>query len=152
MQKNLEKIGAITYAEDEILYAQKIQKEAQVDEKGMVATIEKLKQPEKYPEGGSTDVAEVSWITPTIHLSTTCAPYGIPWHSWAVVASSKHPIGYKGMFLAAKVLATTALDLFRSPGMLKEMKKEFKEKLNGYTYKSGISPDQKPPIRIKRKK
>jgi hypothetical protein len=32
---------------------------------------------------------------------------------------------------------------------LREMKKEFKEKLKGYTYKSGISPDQKPPIRIK---
>jgi aminobenzoyl-glutamate utilization protein B len=151
MQKNLEKIGAITYTEDEILYAKKIQKEAGVDEKGMVSTIEKLKKPEKYPEGGSTDVAEVSWITPTSHLSTTCAPFGIPWHSWAVVASSKHPIGYKGMFLAAKVLATTALDLFRSPDILKEMKKEFKEKLKGYTYKSGISPDQKPPIRIKQK-
>ncbi len=151
MQKNLEKIGAITYTEDETMYAQKIQKEAEVEEKGMIATIEKLKEPEKYPEGGSTDVAEVSWITPTIHLSTTCAPHGIPWHSWAVVASSKHPIGYKGMFLAAKVLATTALDLFRSPDILREMKKEFKEKLKGYTYKSGISPDQKPPIRIKRK-
>jgi len=149
MQKNLEKIGAITYNEDEILYAQKIQKEAEVEEKGMVSTIEKLKKPEKYPEGGSTDVAEVSWITPTIHLSTTCAPFGIPWHSWAVVASSKHPIGYKGMFLAAKVLATTALDLFRSPDILKEMKKEFKEKLQGYTYKSGIPDDRKPPIRIK---
>jgi len=151
MQKNLEKIGAITYTKDEILYAQKIQKEAGVDEKGMVSIIEKLKKPEKYPEGGSTDVAEVSWITPTIHLSTTCAPYGIPWHSWAVVTSSKHPIGYKGMFLAAKVLATTALDLFHNPDMLKEMKKEFKEKLKGYIYKSGISPDQKPPIRIKKK-
>lgn len=149
MQNNLEMIGEIAYAEDEVLYARKIQKEAGVEEKGMVAIIEKLKTPEKYPEGGSTDVAEVSWIAPTIHLSTTCAPHGIPWHSWAVVASSKHPIGYKGMFLAAKVLATTALDLFRSPDILKEMKKEFKEKLKGYTYKSGISPDKKPPIRIK---
>jgi aminobenzoyl-glutamate utilization protein B len=149
MQKNLEKIGAITYSEDEIQYARKIQKETGVEEKGMVATIEKLKEPEKYPEGGSTDVAEVSWITPTIHISTTCAPYGIPWHSWAVVASSKHPIGYKGMFLAAKVIAATALDLFRGPDLLAEMKKEFKEKLKGYTYKSGIAPDKKPPIRIK---
>jgi aminobenzoyl-glutamate utilization protein B len=151
MQKNLEAIGEIDYTEDEILYARKIQKETGVDEKGMVATIEKLKEPEKYPEGGSTDVAEVSWITPTIHLSTTCAPHGIPWHSWAVVASSKHPIGYKGMFLAAKVLATTALDLFRNPDLLKEMQKEFVQKLNGYTYKSGISPHQKPPVRIKKK-
>jgi aminobenzoyl-glutamate utilization protein B len=150
MQKNLEAIGEITYTEEEIQFAKKIQKETEVDEKGMVATIEKLKEPEKYPEGGSTDVAEVSWITPTIHLSTTCAPYGIPWHSWAVVSSSKHPIGYKGMFLAAKAIATTALDLFRSPDLLDEMKKEFKENLKGYTYKSGISPDQKPPIRKKR--
>jgi aminobenzoyl-glutamate utilization protein B len=151
MQKNLEKIGPITYTEDEIQYARKIQKETEVEETGMVATIEELKEPPKYPEGGSTDVAEVSWITPTVHLSTTCAPYGIPWHSWAVVASSKHAIGYKGMFLAAKVLAATALDFIRGPEVLKEMKKEFIEKLNGYTYKSGISPDQKPPIRIKKK-
>jgi len=49
------------------------------------------------------------------------------------------------------VLAATALDFFRGPEVLKEMKKEFIEKLNGYTYKSGISPDQKPPIRIKKK-
>jgi aminobenzoyl-glutamate utilization protein B len=151
MQENLELIGAIPYTEEEVLYAKKIQKETEVEEKGMVSVIEKLKEPEKYPEGGSTDVAEVSWITPTVHLSTTCAPYGIPWHSWAVVASSKHPVGYKGMFLAAKVLAATALDLFRSPDLLKEMKKEFDEKRNGYTYKSGIPPDQKPPVRIKKK-
>jgi aminobenzoyl-glutamate utilization protein B len=152
MQENLEKIGSITYTEDEILYARRIQKETEVEEKGMVAAIEALKDPPQYPEGGSTDVAEVSWITPTVHLSTTCAPFGIPWHSWAVVASSKHPIGYKGMFLAAKVLAATALDFFRGPEILKEMRKEFDEKRNGYIYKCGISPDQKPPIRIKRKK
>ncbi len=151
MQKNLEKVGAIAYTEEETMFAKRIQKETAVEEKGMDSTIEKLKEPEKYPEGGSTDVAEVSWITPTIHLSTTCAPSGIPWHSWAVVASSKHPFGYKGMLLAAKVMAATALDLFRSPELLKEMKKEFDAKRKGYTYKSGISPDQKPPIRIKKK-
>ena len=101
--------------------------------------------------GVKTDVAEVSWITPTLNLSTTCAPYGIPWHSWAVVASSRHSIGYKGMLLAAKVMATTALDLFLDQEILIEMKKEFKDKLKGYTYKSGIPPDKKPPIRIKKK-
>lgn len=151
MQENLEMIGPIAYTEEETQYAKKIQEETEVEEKGMLAAIEALKEPEKYPEGGSTDVAEVSWITPTVHLSTSCAPYGIPWHSWAVVASSKHPIGYKGMFLAAKVLAATALDFLRSPDLLKEMKKEFDENRNGYTYESGIPPDQKPPVRIKKK-
>jgi aminobenzoyl-glutamate utilization protein B len=151
MQKNLEKIGAPTYTDEEIDYARRIQKEADVEEKGMRSEIEKLKEPPKDPVGGSTDVAEVSWIAPTLHLSTACAPYGIPWHSWAVVASSKHPIGYKGMILAAKVMATTGLELLLDPKTLAEVKKEFKEKIKDYTYKSGIPPDQKPPLRTKEK-
>jgi aminobenzoyl-glutamate utilization protein B len=151
MQKNLEMIGAPTYTDEEIDYARRIQKEADVEEKGMRSEIEKLKEPPKDPVGGSTDVAEVSWIVPTLHLSTACAPYGIPWHSWAVVASSKHPIGYKGMILAAKVMATTGLELLLDPKTLAEVKKEFKEKIKDYTYKSGIPPDVKPPLRTKEK-
>ena len=53
------------------------------------------------------------------------------------------------MFLAAKVMATTALDLFLDKEILIKMKKEFKDKLKGYTYKSGIPQDQKPPLRVK---
>jgi aminobenzoyl-glutamate utilization protein B len=151
MQKNLGIIGPPTYTEDEIEYAMRIQKEAGVQGKGMRSEIEELKEPASDPVGGSTDVAEVSWITPTLNLSTACAPYGIPWHSWAVVTSSKHPIGYKGMILAAKVMATTGLELLLDPETLAEIKKEFKEKTEDYTYKSGIPPDQKPPIPIKKK-
>ncbi len=151
MQKNLERIGPPTYTDDEIDYARKIQKEAETEEKGMRFEIEELKEPPEDPVGGSTDVAEVSWIAPTIHLSTACAPHGVPWHSWAVVASSKHPIGHKGMILAAKVLATTGLDFLCDPKALAEVKKEFKEKTKDYTYKSGIGPDQKPPLRTKEK-
>lgn len=92
---------------------------------------------------------QVSWITPTLHVSTTCAPFEIPWHSWAVVKSSKHYVGYKGMLLAAKVLATTAVDLFKNPKILAEMKKEFDNSRGGYVYTSGIPKDKKPHIRIK---
>lgn len=150
MQKNLEWIGPIKYTEEEISYAKRIQKESGVDEKGMVSDINPLKETPRDPEGGSTDVAEVSWITPTLHLSTTCAPFGIPWHSWAVVTSSKHPIGYKGLILAAKTMATTALDLFLEKDILTAMRKEFDEKLDGQSYESGLKPGQKPPIRVER--
>jgi aminobenzoyl-glutamate utilization protein B len=151
MQKNLEMIDPLTYTDDEADYARRIQKEAGVTEKGMRSEIEELKEPPEDPVGGSTDVAEVSWIAPTLHLSTACAPYGIPWHSWAVVASSKHPIGYKGMIMAAKVMAITGLDFLLDPVALDEIKKEFKEKTKDYTYKSGIPPDQKPPIPVEKK-
>lgn len=149
MQKNLEMIGPIKYTDEEVAFAKQIQKETNIEQKGMICEIKELEDHTKDPEGGSTDVAEVSWITPTLHLSTSCAPYGIPWHSWAVVSSSKHSIGYKGMFLAAKVMATTALDLFLDKEILIKMKKEFKDKRKGYTYKSGIPPGQKPPLRVK---
>ncbi len=149
MQKNLEMIGPTTYMDEEAAFAKQIQKETDIEQKGMICEINKLENLTKDPEGGSTDVAEVSWITPTLNLSTSCAPYGIPWHSWAVVSSSKHSIGYKGMFLAAKVMATTALDLFLDKEVLIKMKKEFKDKLKGYTYKSGILLGQEPPLRDK---
>ncbi len=149
MQKNLEWIGPIEYTPEEVEFAKKLQKETQVNEKGMISDINELQDPNKEPEGGSTDVAEVSWITPTLHISTTCAPFGIPWHSWAVVTSSKHTVGYKGMILATKVLAATAVDLFKDHNILAEMKKEFDTSRNGYVYQSGISKDKKPPIRIK---
>ncbi len=149
MQKNLEWIGPIEYTPEEVEFAKKLQKATQVVEKGMISDIKKLQDPNKEPEGGSTDVAEVSWITPTLHISTTCAPFEIPWHSWSVVTSSKHSVGYKGMFLAAKVLAATAVDLYEAPNILAEMKKEFDISRNGYVYICGIPKDKKPPIRIK---
>jgi aminobenzoyl-glutamate utilization protein B len=149
MQKNLEMIGPIDYTKEELAFAKSIQKEVEVDEIGMAGKIQELEKPAKDPEGGSTDVAEVSWITPTIHISVSCAPYEVPWHSWAVVSSSKHPIGYKGMLLAAKVMAATGLDFMLDDELLSEMIREFKEKLKGYTYKSGIPSDKKPPIRTK---
>ncbi|MBN1224839.1 MAG: amidohydrolase [Candidatus Aminicenantes bacterium] len=151
MQKNLDMIGGITYTAEEIAYAKRIQKEAGVEEKGMDAEVPKMKEPSKDPSGGSTDVAEVSWIAPTVHFSAACAPLGVPWHSWAVVASGKHPLGYKGMILAAEVMATTALDLFLDQKALAEIQKEFKEKKKDYVYKSGIPAGQKPPLRPKKK-
>jgi len=149
MQKNLEWIGPIEYTPEEVEFAKKLQKETKVAAKGMVSDIKEFQDPNEEPEGGSTDVAEVSWITPTLHISTTCAPFEIPWHSGAVVKSSKHSVGYKGMLLAAKVLATTAVDLFKDPKILAEMKKEFDNSRGGYVYTSGIPKDKKPPIRKK---
>lgn len=152
MQKNLQQIGPINYTDHELSFAGDIQNKTGVENKGMVCEIRDLAPPGKDPEGGSTDVAEVSWITPTIQIVTTCAPFGIPWHSWAVVTSSKHSIGYKGMFLAAKVMAATALDFLQDKELLVQMHREFKAKLGNYTYKTGLMPGQKVPERKEIKK
>ena len=67
--------------------------------------------------GGSTEVADVSWITPTGQISTTCWPLGTPGHSWQTVASSGSSIGAKGMIFAAKAMALAGLDLLTDPAL-----------------------------------
>jgi aminobenzoyl-glutamate utilization protein B len=86
---------------------------------------------------GSTEVADVSQITPTGQITTTCWPIGTPGHSWQIVASVGSSIGVKGMLLAAKVLALAGLDLLTRPDLLAEARAEFQQKTKGKPY---ISP------------
>ncbi len=74
---------------------------------------------------GSTEVGDVSQITPTSQLTTTCWPFGTPPHSWQITASSGSQIGFKGMLYAAKALALTAFDLLTKPELLQAAKDEF---------------------------
>jgi aminobenzoyl-glutamate utilization protein B len=86
---------------------------------------------------GSTEVGDVSQITPTAQLTTCCWPLGTPGHSWQIVASSGSSIGAKGMLLAAKTLALTAIDLLTKPDALAAAQAEFQRKIKGKPY---ISP------------
>jgi aminobenzoyl-glutamate utilization protein B len=87
---------------------------------------------------GSTEVGDVSQITPTGQLTTCCWPLGTPGHSWQIVASSGSSIGHKGMLLAAKALALTALDLLTRPDVLAEARAEFARKRKGTSYVSPL--------------
>ena len=93
---------------------------------------------------GSTDVGDISWIVPTLHLSVTTAPEDTPWHAWPVVACGGMSIGHKGMIHAAKTLAATMVDLFEDPKTREAIQAEFKEQTNGLVYKAYIPNG--PPI------
>lgn len=77
---------------------------------------------------GSTDVGDVSWLTPTSQLEAVCWPAGVPGHSWQIVACGKSGLARKGMLLAGKVLAATAIDLLSDPALLTAAKAEFAER------------------------
>ena len=84
--------------------------------------------------GGSTEVGDVSWITPTGQVTTTCWPLGTPGHSWQIVASVGSGIGKQGMLLASKSMALAGLDLLTKPDLLEAVKAEFNEKRAGRDY------------------
>ena len=74
---------------------------------------------------GSTDVGDVSWLTPTAQFNTVTWPAGSPGHSWQNVACGKSGIAHKGMLLASKVLAGACADLMEKPQLLSQAKEEF---------------------------
>lgn len=76
---------------------------------------------------GSTDVGDVSWLTPTAQFTTATWASGSPGHSWQNVSIGRSSIGHKGMLLAAKVLAGSAWDLMTAPALLAAARAEFQE-------------------------
>ena len=74
---------------------------------------------------GSTDVGDVSWLTPTAQFSAATWPSGSPGHSWQNVAVGKSGLAHKGMLMASKVLAAAAADLMTKPEILTEARAEF---------------------------
>lgn len=92
---------------------------------------------------GSTDVGDVSWLTPTAQFTAVTWPSGCPAHSWQAVALGKNAIAHKGMLYAAKVLAGTVFDLMTDPEVLEKARKEF-DIFASSGYDCPISPDLKP--------
>ena len=74
---------------------------------------------------GSTDVGDVSWLTPTAQFTATTWPSGSPGHSWQNVSAGKTSLAHKGMLMAAKILAATAADLMEKPEILAQVREEF---------------------------
>ncbi|HYC84285.1 MAG TPA: amidohydrolase [Chryseosolibacter sp.] len=145
LQKNLELLGPLTYTPEEISFAKKIQEVTGVPQTGLDGTIKPLKETKEHPEGGSTDVGDVSWLVPEITLVATTAPPKAPWHSWAVVACGGMSIGHKGMLFASKALAMTMVDLFENEDLRKQIRREFEERRNNHVYKAYV-PEGPPPI------
>ncbi|MGI9245351.1 MAG: amidohydrolase, partial [Steroidobacteraceae bacterium] len=133
----------IPYTNAEQDFAKQIQKATGVPQAGMAGGIKPFK--DQVAEGGSTDVADISWIAPTLNLSVVTSPLDAPWHAWPVVATGGMSIGHKGMVYASKALAATMVDLYEQPAALAAVQAEFKAKKGDTVYKPYI-PDGPPPV------
>lgn len=136
--ENMQWLGPVAFTAGEHEFAKTIQKETGAEPKGLMAAVKPFDAKPGPPEGGSTDVGDVSWNVPTIHISVTTAPVGAPWHGWPVVACGGMSIGHKGMVWASKALAATMIDLFRDPKLVEDVRAEFAKSTAGVTYKPYI--------------
>jgi aminobenzoyl-glutamate utilization protein B len=159
--KAMERLGPIPFSEDELAFAREVNGQFPPE---AARPFEDLRVPHEWRERvaaaerqpliadnfpawdedrvmtGSTDVGDVSWITPVSMLSTACFPTGAPGHSWANTAAAGTSIGHKGMMHAAEIMTLVGIDLYSDPGHLEAARREFAERTAGKPYRSPL-PD-----------
>ena len=161
LQKHMEELGPVTWSEEELEFARKMnesfapgQKEAalkagkapkELYDQLINDTIVPWREGEP-PMAGSTDVGDVSWLVPTGQFSTATGVLGQPGHSWQVTACSGMSIGHKGMLLAAKVMALAGLELATDPAQREAAREEFAAATKDAPYRSPLPADSEPPL------
>jgi aminobenzoyl-glutamate utilization protein B len=148
MDANLRAVGGARWTPEETAWARTMQPglpvQRPLESAGSVAAISTA------DGGGSTDVADVSWTTPTIGLGAATWVPGTPAHSWQAVAASGSTIGAKGGTVAAKTIALTAADLFRNPEAVAAAKAEFQQRRGpNFAYRAMLG-DRSPPLDYRR--
>ena len=91
-------------------------------------------------------MGDVSWVVPTASIRTATFVPGTSSHSWQAVAAAGTSIGTKGMIVAAKTMALSAVDLFTTPATLVQAKEELlRRRGSSFVYKSLVG-DRTPPL------
>jgi aminobenzoyl-glutamate utilization protein B len=151
--RNMKKVGAPRFDQADLDLARQLQESVRdafglKETKLLSDTVEELPK-EPYQDAGSTDVGDISWHVPTSGLTTACFAGGSPGHSWQNVAAAGSPIAHKGMMIAAKVLALSAVDLLQDPAVLREARADLDKRMKDRKYTTVIPPGQKAPKSIR---
>ncbi len=144
MHERLMQVGGITYTEQERRFADEVYDT--LNGPGLELGSEQQVQPfASKMSQGSTDVGDVSWTTPTAELRTATWVAGTNAHTWQAIAAGGTSIGIKGMQLATKTMALTAIDLYTQPQLLKQIQAEFEQRVGDYDY-TPLLGDRDPPL------
>ena len=161
MQGNLDQLGAPEFSKEDHLYAKKYQdtltrkdiesaySNAGIDlvEGQVLAETVVAGDVKPVDMGGSTDVADVSWVVPTVSLWGANYAIGTPFHSWQMTAQGKSSIAIKGMTHAAMVMAATGYDLISNKTILDDAWSEHNKTIEKTGYMLPISLSASPPIK-----
>ncbi|MFL2823603.1 MAG: amidohydrolase [Paracoccaceae bacterium] len=161
MQRNLDLLGPPVFTNKERQYAKKMQStmsyndietaylQAGISEVKDQVLAESIVPPNAKEIGmsGSTDVADVSWVVPTVQLWGANYTIGTPFHSWQMTAQGKSSIAIKGMTHAATAMAATGVDVLLDKKLREEAWLDLQKLLDQNAYVSPLLDNAKPPIK-----
>ena len=143
----MQRFGGIEYSPKEQTFAEELRPTLNKRAINQVGN-EQIIQPfadKIYHATASTDVGDISWNVPTAgFVAATWVPGTAP-HTWQAVAAGGMSIGHKGMHLASKTLALSAIQLFQQPALIEKAKIEWKTRVGNVKYQSQIG-DRAPAI------
>lgn len=129
-----EALGAPAFDATEQAFARELQRNNGLPEVGLNTRVAPL--PPEPLIGASSDVGDVSKITPTMGFSYPTIPVGIALHSWGATASHGTSIGHKAALHSAKALAALAAELFVDADLRAAARTDFLRRMNGRSYQS----------------
>ena len=154
--KNLTMIGAPRWEDTEVAFARTTQREFQdpfgrtiTDETPALSTTIEPLPDEPTPARASTDVGDISWFVPVGGLGVAAYGYGLPTHSWPVVAATGTSIGTKALVTAAKTMAATAIDLYTDPDLMDRVKADWHESRGDAPFQTIIPDGQRAPVSVR---
>jgi aminobenzoyl-glutamate utilization protein B len=150
IQKNLELVGPPKFDDRERAFARATQKDLKpLPEIALSDRVEPLSGGPPTQGVHSTDVGDLTWFFPVGQFTAATYSYGAPGHSWQIVACTGTSIGEKGMLVAAKTIAGSAIDLYRSPELLQRAREDLKKTMAGQKYVTLIPEGQRAPKTIR---
>lgn len=94
---------------------------------------------------GSTDVGDVCYTIPTLNFNVATACIGNVGHTWQMTGQAGSSIAHKGLIIAAKAMALSAIRTMDRPDVIEEAK-QIVLKQNGGAYECPLPDSIKPPI------
>lgn len=148
MHANLTRVGGVKYTADEKTFAERLGRTLPGGRPAALELAEIIApfQSNVPPAPVSTDVADISWVAPTMGVGCATWVPGTPYHSWQAVACGGTSIGTKGMVVAAKTLALTAIDLLTTPELIAKAKAELVQRRGSDFKYVPLLGDRKPPL------
>jgi len=144
---NLTLVGGVTYDQDEVKFAEELQQSFNYE----VPSVKSANDINPYDASGeiyyvSSDVGDISWNAPTNWLNVATWVPGTAPHSWQAVAAGSMSIGLKGMNVAAKTMAFSALDLLLDDKKVDAIYAEFVKARGEDFHYQPLVKDRAPPL------
>jgi aminobenzoyl-glutamate utilization protein B len=160
MQRNLDRLGPPAFTSADFDYASKMQATfgpgdilAAYRSHGLAPKDGKTLADFVVPKdanspsmAGSTDVADVSWVVPTVQIWGANYAIGTPFHSWQMVAQGKSNAALLGMVHAATVMAATGVDAIQNPDLIVRAKAALAKSVGPRGYICPLPDGALPPI------